>query len=183
MNPDEIKASHTRSRLASLIIGLSMIGITLAATAAVWTADEENRGQVTQLVFSSVLPLFGTWVGTVLAFYFARESLQAATESSILLARGRDADTPVRQAMTPRAKMKVLALAFLILIGVLLVIEGWNPEAVEENHLKNYAYFAMVFSFLVELVNMRFRKSKQPVQLHNRPRASKDEADILDFTG
>lgn len=65
--------------------------------------------------------------------------------------------------------MKILALAFLILIGSLLVIEGWNPEAAHEMHLKNYAYFAMAFSFGVELVNLRFRKSADPVQLHNRP--------------
>lgn len=64
--------------------------------------------------------------------------------------------------------MKVLALSFLILIGVLLVIEGWNPEAAHELHLKNYAYFAMAFSFVVELVNMRLRKP-EPVHLHNRP--------------
>ncbi len=71
--------------------------------------------------------------------------------------------------------MKILALAFLILIGVLLVIEGWNPEAVEENSLKNYAYFAMVFAFLVEVVNMRFRRSDKPVALHNRPQTPTDE--------
>ncbi len=65
--------------------------------------------------------------------------------------------------------MKILALAFLILIGVLLVIEGWNPEMVEEFSLKNYVYFAMVFAFLVEMVNMRFRKTDHPVKLHNRP--------------
>ncbi|MCA9082386.1 MAG: TerC family protein, partial [Planctomycetaceae bacterium] len=35
--------------------------------------------------------------------------------------------------------MKILALAFLILIGVMLVIEGWNPELAHELHLKNYA--------------------------------------------
>lgn len=35
-------------------------------------------------------------------------------------------------------------------------------------HLKNYVYFAMAFSFLVELVNMRLRKGR-PVHLHNRP--------------
>jgi predicted tellurium resistance membrane protein TerC len=71
--------------------------------------------------------------------------------------------------------MKVLALAFLILIGVLLVIEGWNPELVEEYSLKNYAYFAMFFSFLVELINMRFRKTEQPVQLHNQPQTPTEE--------
>ena len=66
--------------------------------------------------------------------------------------------------------MKVLALAFLILIGSLLVIEGWNAEVAHELELKNYAYFAMAFSFLVEMVNLRLRKqSKTPVHLHNQP--------------
>ncbi len=68
--------------------------------------------------------------------------------------------------------MKILALAFLILIGVMLVIEGWSPELAHELHLKNYAYFAMAFSFLVELVNMRLRPSSPhtpPVHLHNQP--------------
>ncbi len=66
--------------------------------------------------------------------------------------------------------MKVLALSFLILIGSMLVIEGWNAEAAHEMHLKNYAYFAMAFSFLVEMVNLRVRKhAKNPVQLHNQP--------------
>ena len=65
--------------------------------------------------------------------------------------------------------MKILALAFLILIGVLLVMEGWNAELVENFQLKNYVYFAMVFAFLVEMVNMRFRKAVKPVKLHNRP--------------
>ena len=51
---------------------------------------------------------------------------------------------------------KILALAFLILIGAVLVIEGWNGEVVEQLHLKNYIYFAMAFSVMVELINMRF---------------------------
>ena len=70
--------------------------------------------------------------------------------------------------------MKILALAFLILIGSLLVIEGWNAEAVEDLHLKNYAYFAMAFSVLVELINIRVRESR-PIQLHNRPQMPKKE--------
>jgi predicted tellurium resistance membrane protein TerC len=70
--------------------------------------------------------------------------------------------------------MKMLALSFLILIGSLLVIEGWNSEAAHDLHLKNYAYFAMALSFLVELLNMRIRKTaKEPVKLHNQPSLSK----------
>ncbi|MCB0062020.1 MAG: TerC family protein [Caldilineaceae bacterium] len=66
--------------------------------------------------------------------------------------------------------MKVLALAFLILIGSMLVIEGWNSEIAHELHLKNYIYFAMAFSFIVEMVNLRLRTQKAaPVQLHNQP--------------
>jgi predicted tellurium resistance membrane protein TerC len=73
--------------------------------------------------------------------------------------------------------MKILALAFLILIGSLLVIEGWNREAAEDLHLKNYAYFAMAFSFLVELVNMRLRRPA-PVELHNQPHLPPGQRDI-----
>lgn len=75
---------------------------------------------------------------------------------------------PIGNFVEKHPTMKILALAFLILIGLMLVIEGWNPELVHENHLKNYVYVAMAFSFLVELVNIRLRKA-EPVHLHNRP--------------
>lgn len=66
--------------------------------------------------------------------------------------------------------MKMLALSFLIMIGAMLVIEGWNADAAHELHLRNYAYFAMAFSFAVELLNMRVRaKAEEPVKLHNQP--------------
>ena len=63
--------------------------------------------------------------------------------------------------------VKMLALSFLVMIGVVLLIEGWNAEQAHELHLKNYVYFAMAFSFGVELLNMQLRKrAAQPVQLH-----------------
>jgi len=63
--------------------------------------------------------------------------------------------------------MKILALSFLILIGVLLVIEGWNTHMVEANNLRGYVYFAMLYAFLVELINMRVRRTEgEPVRLH-----------------
>ncbi|MCC9075315.1 TerC family protein [Litorilinea aerophila] len=73
--------------------------------------------------------------------------------------------------------MKILALAFLILIGTLLVIEGWNSELVHQYHLKNYAYFAMAFSFIVEMINIRVRKQAEPISLHNRPRVAEGGLD------
>ena len=70
--------------------------------------------------------------------------------------------------------MKILALSFLLLIGVMLVVEGLGQKV-----NKGYIYFAMAFSLLVELLNMRFRRKKQkPVQLHerfeNEPRPKSD---------
>lgn len=61
--------------------------------------------------------------------------------------------------------LKMLALSFLVMVGMVLVVEGWNPEKAHEMHLKNYVYFAMAFSFGVELINMRVRKKTEPVQL------------------
>ncbi|MCB8942796.1 MAG: TerC family protein [Ardenticatenaceae bacterium] len=80
---------------------------------------------------------------------------------------------PVSSFVERHPTMKMLALSFLILIGSLLVIEGWNPEAAHDLHLKNYAYFAMAFSFGVEILNMRVRtRSQRPVKLHNQPTLS-----------
>jgi predicted tellurium resistance membrane protein TerC len=54
--------------------------------------------------------------------------------------------------------LKMLALSFLVMIGLSLVIEGWSAEKAYDLHLKNYIYFGMAFSFLVELLNMSMRK-------------------------
>ncbi len=64
---------------------------------------------------------------------------------------------------------KMLALSFLVLIAVVLIVEGWNSEAAHELHLKNYVYFAMAFSFGVELLNMKLRKKStvKPVELRS----------------
>jgi predicted tellurium resistance membrane protein TerC len=62
---------------------------------------------------------------------------------------------------------KMLALSFLVMIGLSLVIEGWAADKAEELHLKNYIYFGMAFSFIVEVLNMIMikRQNKRVVQL------------------
>jgi predicted tellurium resistance membrane protein TerC len=59
--------------------------------------------------------------------------------------------------------IKMLALSFLLLIGVSLILEGFD------HHLpKGYIYFAMGFSVFVEMINLRLRKVTAPVHLHER---------------
>jgi predicted tellurium resistance membrane protein TerC len=58
--------------------------------------------------------------------------------------------------------VKVLALSFLLLIGVSLVADGLGLHVP-----KGYIYFAMGFSVLVEMINLRVRKKSTPVKLHS----------------
>ncbi|MGQ0550064.1 MAG: TerC family protein [Armatimonadota bacterium] len=76
---------------------------------------------------------------------------------------------PIGDFVDRHPSMKILALSFLILIGVLLIVEGMG-----EHLSRGYVYFAMAFSFGVELLNMRIRRRQQPVVLHGRyePRPS-----------
>jgi predicted tellurium resistance membrane protein TerC len=57
--------------------------------------------------------------------------------------------------------IKVLALSFLILVGVTLMIEGFDVHVP-----KGYIYFAMAFSMAVEMINIRMRKGRNVVKLH-----------------
>lgn len=61
--------------------------------------------------------------------------------------------------------LKMLALSFLVMIGFVLLVEGWDSERAHDMQLKNYVYFAMAFSFVVEMMNMKERKKRKPVQL------------------
>ena len=58
--------------------------------------------------------------------------------------------------------IKILALSFLILIGVVLVADGMGQHIP-----KGYVYFAMAFSLGVELLNLRLRTRQAPVKLHS----------------
>lgn len=60
--------------------------------------------------------------------------------------------------------IKVLALSFLILVGVTLIVEGFDVHVP-----KGYIYFAMAFSVAVEMLNIRMRKKAAvPVKLHKQ---------------
>jgi predicted tellurium resistance membrane protein TerC len=56
--------------------------------------------------------------------------------------------------------VKILALSFLLLIGVVLMAEGFGQHI-----SKGYIYFAMAFALAVELLNMRLRKAQKAVRL------------------
>ena len=71
---------------------------------------------------------------------------------------------PLGRFVSARPTIKMLALAFLFMIGLVLIADGFDHHVP-----KGYVYFAMAFSVLVEMLNMRVRRRRkgEPVQLHD----------------
>jgi predicted tellurium resistance membrane protein TerC len=70
------------------------------------------------------------------------------------------ASEPISRFVEVHPTIKILALSFLLLIGVSLVAEGWGQHI-----SKGYIYFAMGFSVFVEMINIRVRGKERPVHL------------------
>jgi predicted tellurium resistance membrane protein TerC len=71
---------------------------------------------------------------------------------------------PISRFVEKHPTVKMLALSFLLLIGVTLIAEGF-----EQHISKGYIYFAMAFSVLVEMLNLKMKSGKEaPVKLHDR---------------
>jgi predicted tellurium resistance membrane protein TerC len=62
--------------------------------------------------------------------------------------------------------IKMLALSFLVMVGVVLIAEGFDHHVP-----KGYVYFAMAFSVVVEMLNIRMRRRVKPVHLHSAYKA------------
>ncbi|MGA0032492.1 MAG: TerC family protein [Burkholderiales bacterium] len=67
---------------------------------------------------------------------------------------------PIGKFVDNHPTIKMLALSFLILVGVALIGEGWGFHIP-----KGYIYFAMAFSVAVEMLNLRLRAKRRPVEL------------------
>ena len=68
---------------------------------------------------------------------------------------------PIGDFVDAHPTIKMLALSFLLLVGMALIGEGLEMQIP-----KGYIYFAMAFSVAVEMLNLRLRKKRQPVRLH-----------------
>jgi len=70
---------------------------------------------------------------------------------------------PIGRFVSAHPTIKMLALAFLVVVGVVLIVEGFGYHVP-----KGYVYSAMAFALVVEMLNIRMRKrAAQPVRLHS----------------
>lgn len=93
---------EARNRIAIWITLGGMIGVTILGIVVIVLADRgKGKSDAAQLVFGSLLPLLGTWVGTVLAFYFAKANFESAARNTkdLLGITERLRATPVESVM------------------------------------------------------------------------------------
>jgi predicted tellurium resistance membrane protein TerC len=62
---------------------------------------------------------------------------------------------PISKFINERPTIKMIALSFLVAIGVMLIAEGFG-----EHMQKGYIYFALVYALIVEMLNLRMRKNQ-----------------------
>ncbi|MBK8389643.1 MAG: TerC family protein [Saprospiraceae bacterium] len=91
---------------------------------------------------------------------------------------------PVGRFVNKHPTIQMLGLAFLILIGFMLIIESAHLAHLSffSNEVgavpKGYLYFAIAFSLLVEMLNMRLRKKTVPIELHGATEEAKESGII-----
>lgn len=121
--------------------------------------------------FDSVLTAVGLVSFTEFGYVGAMTIMVTAVVASVLvmlLFSG-----PVSRFVNTHPTIQILGLSFLILIGVMLILESAHLShisvfgAVVGAIPKGYIYFAIAFSLLVEFVNMKLRKKSKPVQLRD----------------
>jgi hypothetical protein len=121
----------TRFWLAIGVTVISVIAVAILAGFIIHNSkDKADAAASAQNVLSSVLPLLGTWVGTILAYYFSKENFEAATKSVTELARQLTPQEKLRSAlakdkMIPRSQMyfKLLPADKLTLVDILRDLE------------------------------------------------------------
>jgi len=95
-NQDQPQSDWKSTRFF-LAVGLTAVSV-CGVIALSWVIIVRNSGekQISMQVLTTVLPLIGTWVGTVMAYYFSRENFEAASRSAAELAR----------QLTPQEKLR-----------------------------------------------------------------------------
>ena len=92
-NPQALseKEVNARSKIGRYVVYFALVATTLLGITAIWVAlkwlPEAGRAAYVKDVLAMILPMIGTWVGTVLAFYFTRENYVAAAQQNVELMR------------------------------------------------------------------------------------------------
>lgn len=128
---DSLRVKSTRALYVSILVQIALLDVVFSLDSVI-TAVGMVKADEWPIMVAAVL------VSVAVMMAFAR---------------------PIGDFVQRHASIRVLALSFLVLIGVLLIGEGMG-----QHFSKGYVYFAMAFSLAIELVNMRMRSRKARIQ-------------------
>ncbi len=104
----------TRSTIALLVLGGSSVVLVIIAMALIFATAEAKRAEVADKIFTMVLPMLATWVGTVLAYYFSGDNFDKAHKNaSEMVEQMRDGklrQIAVKDVMISKNMMEVVSL-------------------------------------------------------------------------
>ena len=163
-----------------VILGLGGLFLIYKATHEIHAALEGDEGEASARVMASFAAVVGQIA--IINLVFSIDSIVTAVGMAneiwimavavilsmiVLMA----ASGPVAAFVEAHPTVKILALGFLIMIGMALVADAFGAHVP-----KGYIYSAMIFSVFIELVNMAQRKRAKPVHLRNPYGAETDRA-------
>jgi len=152
-----------REKIAMIVLLSSIIGMVILALTVIVLACLGKNSTAAKDVFNSLLPVFGTWVGTLLAFYFTKDNFEAATKSvtnmasRMTLADQKLQQIPVKEKMRPLKSMTIWPLkrgeeAACVLSKLL---DGSKYDRVpmldDQNRLVYLVYLATINHFISQL--------------------------------
>lgn len=105
-----------REWLATIVVLISILAVAVLGTIAV----RGDRAQAKDIL-TMILPMIGTWVGTVLAFYFGKEQLEAATRSVTAIAR----------ELTPEEKLRSIKVTEKMIPRTAAFVASEDPETLK----------------------------------------------------
>jgi len=129
---DEIKPKNSLSTVIFQIVMIDLVFSFDSVITAIGMTNEISNGDSSKnpmvIIFGAVI------ISMIIMLLFAK---------------------PISDFINKRPTVKMIALAFLVTIGIVLIAEAFGQHVP-----KGYIYFAMVYALLVEFINIRMRKNK-----------------------
>jgi len=163
----QYKRDIFRDWLAVVVTSLSGLGVIVLAFTAIWLSADADKSRMAKDVMTMALPLFGTWVGTVLAFYFSRQNFEAASqrvkEITELTLEQKLRSIPVTDAMLALGDITVVRLPKtpedqIVVSDKLRELEADRlsrlPVLGPKDHPQYIIHRSMLHKFLVDQLNV-----------------------------
>lgn len=120
--------ANIKQRIAVLITIVTVSGTVILGGLGIWLAfRSENKSENLQYIFGALLPLWGTWIGTILAYYFSKENFETASKNT---------KEVLDKVMTSSQKLKMLKVTEVMIPFGKMTVHQIKENDMNEIRLK-----------------------------------------------